>query len=154
VEPTLEPSGKPLVYEYFRAALIADLRLTATAGALKYALTLLRQSKYLLEAVTWKIAELRRLDRLNNEDFESIRTALADAIVDIRGIKKNRDSKKVRGTIRDPARWLLEREGLVIRCGRNLTSDRGMKCMQRMCSLVGTRNGPTITLVHAILFFD
>ena len=96
VEPTLDTTTGPPVYEYFRATLIADLRLAATAGTLKTTLALLRKSRYLLEALIWKVADLRRLDRIKVIDFDSIQTELAEAIVEIRSKKSKNRNKVIR----------------------------------------------------------
>lgn len=110
IEPTLDSENHPLVYEFFRTALIADLRLPATADAIKTALEKLRNSKYLEEAMIWKVADLRRLDRINPNQFNLITTSLARAISDLRGgTKKQREKEASRQVNR------IHKESLVLK---------------------------------------
>ena len=118
VEPQLDSPQQPLVYEFFRAALIADLRLASTPGALQAAMDALRSSAYLSESLIWKIADLRRLDRLQQKHFEQIVTRLAGAIAELKGGQKSaQDDERNRQIQR------LEKEGLVLRLRRQSEGD-------------------------------
>jgi predicted MPP superfamily phosphohydrolase len=120
VEPSLDDTHKPLVFEFLRTAVIADLKLPSTASSLKTALSVLAPSAYLLEAMTWKIAELRRMDRLRSEDFEAVKHDVASAIVKLsenRRITTNkaRPSKSELQSQRESITHKLEKESLVLR---------------------------------------
>jgi uncharacterized protein YecA (UPF0149 family) len=118
IEPQLDAVGHPLVYELLRASLIADLRLSVTPDALRTSLERLQSSAYLLEAMIWKIADLRRLDRLQQQHFHEIEAALADAIASLKGgTKKTRADEKRRQIQR------LKNEGLLLRIKRNNERD-------------------------------
>jgi hypothetical protein len=118
VEPQLDAANQPLIYEFFRAALIADLRLSATAGALRTALDRLRSSSYLLEAMIWKIADLRRMDRLKPQQFEEIVASLAEAIANLKG-----GTNKVRMKEKQQQLQRLKKEGLMLRIRRQNERD-------------------------------
>src|SRR5665213_329703 len=79
VEPDLFDVPEPLIVEFFRTALIADLRLPSAPAALRNSLKKLGVSRYLSEAMIQKIIELRRVDRLWSEDFGEIRASVAQA---------------------------------------------------------------------------
>lgn len=113
VEPQLDAVDQPLVYELIRAALIADLKLSATPGTLKTAIEMLRGSPYLQEALLWKIADLRRMNRISEAHLQAISGDMAAAIADRKG-----GTRKVRA---DEKRRQLQRirdEGLVMRIRR------------------------------------
>ncbi|KQN90795.1 hypothetical protein ASE90_17070 [Sphingomonas sp. Leaf67] len=117
-EPQLDAAHQPLVYELIRAALVADLKLSATPGTLKTALVTLRDSPYLQEALQWKIANLRRMNRISEAHLEAISGTMAQAIADRKG-----GSRQVRG---DEKRRQLKRmrtEGLVLRVRRQTDGD-------------------------------
>jgi predicted MPP superfamily phosphohydrolase len=118
VEPQLDAVDQPLIYELFRAALVADLKLSATPGALKTAFEVLRDSAYLQEALLWKIADLRRMDRISETHLAAISSTMAGAIADRKG-----GTRQVRG---DEKRRQLQRfknEGLILRIKRQKDGD-------------------------------
>ena len=118
VEPQLDAVDQPLIYELFRAALVADLKLAATPGALKTAFEVLRGSAYLQEALLWKIADLRRMDRISEIHLTAISGTMAGAIADQKG-----GTRQVRG---DEKRRQLQRfknEGLLLRIKRQKDGD-------------------------------
>jgi hypothetical protein len=97
VAPGLDAVGQPLVIELLRSSLIADLRLSATSSTLKVALEAFRGSPYLREALVWKIAELRRMNRISQPHLNEIAAPLAVAIADLRGgTRKEKDNEKRR----------------------------------------------------------
>ncbi len=116
VEPA---SDAPLIYEFFRVALVADLRLAAVPRVLSSGLDRLRKSSYLSEALITKISYLRRLDRLKGEHFEEIAPALATAIADLKG--GSRKSKEI-----EKRRQLehLKRQGLLLRIRRQSEGEK------------------------------
>jgi hypothetical protein len=94
-EPSLQEADNPLVFEFFRAALISDLQLPASGSALSIALDKLRPSSYLTEAMIWKILGLRRLDRISEEQFNKLAPIIATAIASLKGgTAKNRSDEK------------------------------------------------------------
>lgn len=113
VEPDLPFDEQPLVFEFFRAALIADLQLSSAPASLRTAMKRLDGSSYLLESLVWKIAELRRLDRIKQHHFDEIASNLAEAIARLRGgSHKARMDEKRRQMLR------LRREGLMLKIQR------------------------------------
>lgn len=117
-EPQLDAPVQPLVFEFFRAALIADLRLHATESALRVALDRLGGSSYLLEALIWKIASLRRMDGLKQSHFDAIATPLAGAIANLKGgSSQNRSDEKRRQISR------LHQEGVLLKLKRQIQED-------------------------------
>jgi 3',5'-cyclic AMP phosphodiesterase CpdA len=85
--PTLfDNTEVPLVFEFFRTALIADLRLSATPGAIESAFQKFRGSRYLTESLVWKVGELRRLERLRTEHFDAVTASSINAIAKLRGV--------------------------------------------------------------------
>lgn len=110
VEPLLSTSNEPLAYEFLRTSLIADLKLSATPGTIKAALERFRVSPYLAEALVWKVAALRRMDRINSRHFDAILPQIAATLADLSGVpKKERDEEKRRQMLR------LNREKLMLR---------------------------------------
>lgn len=117
-EPGLEDVDSPLVYEMFRASLIADLKLPATASAINAALERLADSRYLTQALIWKIADLRRYDRLRQNDFDRIAGPIANALADLKGgDSKTKASERERQLVR------LKREDFVMRLRRQQHRD-------------------------------
>lgn len=114
VEPRLEDVGQPLVFELIRAALVADLKLSATPGTLRAAFEALRESSYLQEALVWKVADLRRMDRISEAHLQAISGTMAGAIAYRKG-----GSRKVR--IDEKRRQLqrIHNEGLMLRIRRH-----------------------------------
>lgn len=110
VEPTLDSSTHPLVYEFIRTALVADLRLPATANAISVALDRFKSSRYLKEAMIWKIADLRRHDRINSEHNIAVTSAAAKAIAELKGGSKTEKDKEVSRQIRR-----INKEALVLK---------------------------------------
>jgi len=97
VEPRLDDTTDPLAFEFLRTALVADLKLAATPGSIKSALDRFRPSPYLSEALVWKVAELRRMDRIAQPHLDAIRAPVAGALADLRGgSKKDRENEKQR----------------------------------------------------------
>lgn len=115
-EPQLETVKEPLIYELLRASLIADLRLNATTAALRAALVGLRHSSYLLEAMIWKISDLRRLDRL--VAFKDIEAALAEGIATLKGGTREARADEKRRQLKR-----LRTEGLLLRIKRQNEPD-------------------------------
>jgi hypothetical protein len=95
-EPTLETKSVPLSFEFLRAGMIADLKLNSTPTALRVALEHLRSSPYLVEALTWKIAQLRRMSRISDRHMEEIAVPLAGAISQLRGGSKTDQEQEKR----------------------------------------------------------
>lgn len=113
VEPRLDTSVEPLSFEFLRTSLIADLKLSATPGAIKTALERLRSSPYLAESLVWKVAELRRMDRIAEPHLKAVLPPLAGALADLKGgSKKERAEEKRRQMQR------LDREKLMFKMKR------------------------------------
>lgn len=85
-EPELDDSNEPLVVDFLRTGLIADLKLSKAASAILTSLERLRPSAYLTEALIVKIAELRKLGQISDQRFERIRNNVATAIAGLRGL--------------------------------------------------------------------
>jgi hypothetical protein len=113
VEPELDEINPPLPYEFLRAALVADLRLSATPDTLRTALKRLRSSAYLFQAMIWKILDLRRLNRIETGHFDQISGDVAEAIAILKGGKKRKIADEKRQQMQ-----LLQREGLILRIKR------------------------------------
>lgn len=84
-EPHLDEKDDPLVYTLLKAGLAAELRLKSATGFVNVALTSLKDSRYLLESLIINVAELRRVDRLRNDDMQKLEAPLANAIANLRG---------------------------------------------------------------------
>lgn len=112
-DPELEPKDTPLILEFFRASMIADLRFLSTRSALQVAIEKLRSSRYLLEALIWKIAQLRRLDRLRPEHRDPVTDLMASAISDLKG-----GDRQTRLKEREKQLVRLRRETLVLKVKR------------------------------------
>lgn len=117
-EPELDAALEPLVFKLLRSGLIADLRLRATPSALKDALEVFRGSPYLREALIWKIADLRRMNRISERHFEAIALPLASAISDLKGGTR---TEKVEEKRRQMQR--IRAEGLILRLKRQGDGD-------------------------------
>jgi hypothetical protein len=113
VEPESGETNLALPYEFLRAALVADLRLSATPDTLRTALKRLRSSAYLFQAMIWKILDLRRLNRIETGHFDLISGDVAEAIAILKGGKKRKIADEKRHQMQ-----LLQREGLVLRIKR------------------------------------
>lgn len=108
-EPKFDDVDSPLVFEFFRTALISDLRLPASETVLGAALSTLQPSRYLTEAMIWKIADLRRYERLPKEKFNKLAPYVATAIAHLKGGKgSERDDEKRKQLDR------LRREGILL----------------------------------------
>ncbi|MDH7802409.1 MULTISPECIES: metallophosphoesterase [unclassified Rhizobium] len=93
-EPTLDDAEDPLVYEFFRSCLIAELGLNVTPSAVRNALKTLAKSDYLLEALAWKLGELRRMDEIAQHHFEAVQSDLAGTIVRLTGGDEGKDKSR------------------------------------------------------------
>ncbi len=118
VEPGLDAAGQPLAYEFLRASLVADLKLSATPAAFKVAFDHLRNSPYLTEAMVWKVADLRRMNRISERHLDSIAAPLAGAIANLKG-----GSKKQRNEERGRQIQRLQQEKLMLRIKRQMDRD-------------------------------
>jgi hypothetical protein len=113
IEPDLDEANDPLIYEFFRSALIADLRLAATPAAIKAAVQKMQTSDFLSEALIWKVADLRRMDHISQAHFEAIQAELAETIVRLGGAKPSEIAK-------DKSRQIerFKKEGLMLKIQR------------------------------------
>lgn len=118
VEPQFDAADQPLIYELFRASLVADLKLAATPGTLKTAFGVLRGSAYLQEALLWKIADLRRMNRISEAHLEAVSGTMAGAIADRKG-----GTRKARGDEKRRQLQRLKDEGLMLRIKRQRHGD-------------------------------
>lgn len=117
-EPDLESTEQPLVYEFFRTALIADLQLSAAGRALAIALERLVSSPYLSEALVWKISYLRRYNRLPQELFDGLASPVANTLANLQGgTRKTRLDEKRRQIER------YKKQNLLIRMRRIIGGD-------------------------------
>jgi hypothetical protein len=107
--PGLDTVAQPKIFEWFCAALIADLKLASTPSALADAMDSMRSSSYLREALVWKIAELRRLDRISEPHLNRVLPVLARAIADLRG-----GSEKERVKEKGKQMQRLAKEGVLL----------------------------------------
>lgn len=122
-EPSLGNADEPLIFDFFRTGLIADLRLAATPGAVSALATRLRDNQYLLWALVVHVSELRRLDRVREEHFIALEGPLAAAIANLRG--GSRDAR-LREKGRQRARLARERLMLTMKRDRDgWTADDG-----------------------------
>lgn len=103
----------PLVSEFFRSGLIADLKLGPQTQNFKSSLSTLSSSAYLLESIIVKIAELRRYGRIDEAIFNSIKPELAESIASLRGATGKDLTEEKRKQI---AR--LDRQGVVMKLKR------------------------------------
>ncbi|MDR6755404.1 putative MPP superfamily phosphohydrolase [Mycoplana sp. BE70] len=112
-EPELDDSGEPLVYEFLRSCLIADLKLPVTPSVLKNLIKKLAASEYLSEALIWKIIELRKMDQISSQHFEALQSDVAGAIVRLHGGKPS-------DLHRDKSKQIekLRRESLMLKIAR------------------------------------
>ena len=109
-EPRLEEADEPLVIEFMRIGLIADLRLNATPKAVEALAARLRGSRFLLWSLVVHVGELRRLDRVRPEHFRSLEAPVADALATLKGGgPKARQEERVRQLTR------LERDRLLMK---------------------------------------
>jgi hypothetical protein len=111
--PGLDTVAQPKIFEWFCAALIADLKLASTPSALADAMDSMRSSSYLREALVWKIAELRRLDRISEPHLNRVLPVLARAIADLRG-----GSEKERVKEKGKQMQRLAKEGVLLKIKR------------------------------------
>lgn len=112
---------EPLVFEFFRASLVADLRLQRTVPAFLEAFERLSESAYLSEALIWKIADLRRMDRLSQERFDLIMAPLAEVIARLKG-----GTSQARGDEKRKQITRLKRETVLLRMKQ--LSERDEEC--------------------------
>lgn len=113
VEPQLDVVGQPLVFELIRASLVADLKLAATPGTLRTAFEALHDSSYLQEALLWKVADLRRMNRISESHLQAISGTMAGAIADRKG-----GSRKARTDEKQRQLQRFRNEGLMLRIRR------------------------------------
>jgi predicted MPP superfamily phosphohydrolase len=117
-EPQLDEHKRPLIYEFFRASLIADLRLKQTAAAIRIALEYLSDSPYLLESLVWKVADLRRMAKISEDDFQAVTGPLAGALATLKGTEgRARDQEKRKQLAR------LKHDGIVLKLKRQAEED-------------------------------
>lgn len=84
-EPRLEEENDPKIYDFLRTGLIADLRLPATPGAVSSLVRKLRDNQYLLWSFVVHLNELRRLDRIREQDFKALEEPVAIALANVKG---------------------------------------------------------------------
>lgn len=109
-QPDLIEQNEQKIFDFFRSALIADLRLPATPGALRSLAVKLRSNRYLLWSFIVHVSHMRRLDRFNAEHFRRLDEPLAGAIANLRGgSQAARTDEKRRQLAR------LKRDRLVLR---------------------------------------
>lgn len=84
-EPTLETGKDPVIYDFLRTGLIADLRLGSTPGAIQALALQLKDNPYLLWSLIVHLSELRRLDGIKEEHFRVIEGTLAKSIANLKG---------------------------------------------------------------------
>jgi 3',5'-cyclic AMP phosphodiesterase CpdA len=112
-EPELDDSNEPLVYEFLRSCLIADLKLPATPGVLRDLMKKLVPSEYLSEALIWKIIDLRKMDHISAQHFEAVQSDVAGAIVRLSGGKPSELHKEKSKQIEK-----LRRQSLLLKIAR------------------------------------
>ena len=105
-EPTLDDANEPKIFDFFRTALIADLKLPATPSAVAALTQRLKKSRYLLWSFIVHLGELRRLDRVRKEHFAKLEKPLAEAMAELRGGSSEERQKE---TSRQIARLKRER---------------------------------------------
>ncbi|WER11270.1 metallophosphoesterase [Rhodobacter capsulatus] len=93
-EPTLGDKADPLILEFFRVALISDLRLHETASAIGDFIAACQNSDYLKQSMIWKVKETRRLNGFDEQQFSRIAPIISGAIADIKGGSKNKRVKE------------------------------------------------------------
>ncbi|MCL7466751.1 metallophosphoesterase [Phaeovulum sp. NW3] len=93
-EPTLSDKADPLIYEFFRVSLIADLRLSETPRAISDFIKACRQSDYLRQSIIWKVKETRRLNGFDEVQFAKIVPIISGAIADAKGGSKKKRVKE------------------------------------------------------------
>jgi len=108
-EPTLAEAGEPLIFEFFRTGLLADLRLSTTPGAVSALATKLKDHRYLLWSLIVHLGELRRLDRIKDSHFGELEATVAAAIADLKG-----GDRKQKGEERQRQMARLRRDRLVL----------------------------------------
>jgi hypothetical protein len=118
-EPELDDKDEPLVVEFFRAGLIADLKLASVAAVIKTALQRLRTSRYLSEAMIQKIAELRRYERISEERFASIAPSVAETVARLGGA-----TGKALGDAKRKQIARLQQQGVMLRLRKQTEKDR------------------------------
>ena len=114
-----ENIDEPLVIDWLRSALIADLKLPSTTGVLKNSLLKYKDSRFLEEAMIWKISELRRSGRLNEKDFQAIRLPLVEAILKLKNPSKSKREQEKQNQLNR-----LDKEGLLIKIKGNADRDK------------------------------
>lgn len=97
IEPSLSTGKEPLIIEFFKVALIADLRLPATPSSIRNFLEISQKSKYLTESLIWKVKEIRRMNKISEEQFKRVVPHVAGAMADLKGgDRKSRTDEKSR----------------------------------------------------------
>jgi len=109
-EPGLDDANEPLVIEFFKTCLVADLKLSRTVSSLNSCLERLQSSPYLLEAMIYKIAQMRRFQMISEERFLSIRNALAAGMAILAGSSGSELSDAKRKELAK-----IERQGVLLR---------------------------------------
>ena len=87
-EPDFGEVAEPKFVTFLRNGLLADMRLGNWEGRLKGFVEQVRQNRYLLEAVVWKVNELLRLGGLDTKPRKTVQALLAGAIGDLKGATK------------------------------------------------------------------
>lgn len=118
-EPELAEQDEPLVVDFFRTSLIADLKLVSVVTAIKNTLHRLRTSPYLSEAMVQKIAELRRYERISEERFASIAPSVAETIARLGGA-----TGKALGDAKRKQIARLQRQGVMLRLRKQTEKER------------------------------
>lgn len=118
-EPTLSDKSDPLIYEFFRVALISDLRLPETVSAIDDFLKSCRDSDYLKQSLIWKIRETRRLNGFDERQFSKIVPIISSAIADVKG-----GGRKARVREKDAQIQKFSRQSVLMKM-RRIQEDRG-----------------------------
>ena len=113
-QPTLEENSDPLLYEFFRVSLIADLRLPTTASAIHEFLISCRDSDYMRQSIIWKIKETRRLNGFDEAQFTKIIPIISGAIADVKGGKRSEKVKTKSSQIQK-----FKKQSLLMKMQRN-----------------------------------
>jgi predicted MPP superfamily phosphohydrolase len=114
IEPDLEEGLEPKIIKMFRVGLITELRLDETPSAVADLVGTLRENMFLLWSFVVHLGELRRLDRIREDQVKALMSPTASAIADIGG-----GSKKVRADRKRKQLVKLEREQLVLKMKRD-----------------------------------
>jgi len=117
-EPDFGAVDRPLIFEFFRSALIADLQLPATPSAIDAAFQVFRTHRYLTEALIWKVRDLRKYSQISEIHFDQIMGAIADAFAELKG-----GSASERGEQKRKELQRLRNEGVLLRLKKPVASE-------------------------------